>query len=361
MTKIGDHSVSGFTKQKGMVFPREVLVGHGVIADLGDVVARLGYRGPGLIVTGPTTFKVGGKDAIASLESRKYAVQVKECGSAVMESVDEVVALAKENSPGFIVGVGGGSKIDIAKLAATKTSLPFIAVPTSAAHDGIASPRASIRENDTPLSIDATMPIAVIADTAIIVQAPHRLLASGCADVVSNAAAVLDWELAHRLRGEYLSTSAAALAKYSAESIIELAPTIRPGIEESVWNAVKPIISSGIAMSIAGTSRPASGAEHLFSHALDMIAPGKALHGEQCGVGTIMMMHLHRGDWKRIRSALLHIGAPTTAKEMDISPEQIVEALVKAHSVRPDRYTILGDRGLTTEAAERLATLTGVI
>jgi glycerol-1-phosphate dehydrogenase [NAD(P)+] len=359
--KGGDAYPGGFSKQKGMVFPREVLVGHGVIAELGEVARRLGYRGPGLIVTGPTTIKVGGQEAISALEAKGFEVHVKECGSAVMESVDEVIEAVKRSGASFLIGVGGGSKIDIAKLAASKTALPFISAPTSAAHDGIASPRASIRENETPLSIDATMPIAVVADTAIIVQAPHRLLASGCADVISNAAAVLDWELAHRLRGEYLSTSAAALAKYSAESIIELAPTIRPGIEESVWNAVKPIISSGIAMSIAGTSRPASGAEHLFSHALDVIAPGKALHGEQCGVGTIMMMHLHRGDWKRIRSALLHIGAPTTAKELGVSQEQIVEALVKAHSVRPDRYTILGDRGLTSEAAERLATLTGVI
>ena len=56
------------------------------------------------------------------------------------------------------------------------------------------------------------------------------------------------------------------------------------------------MISSGMAISIAGNSRPASGSEHKFSHALDMIAPKPALHGEQCGVGTIMMMYLHGGD-----------------------------------------------------------------
>lgn len=54
-------------------------------------------------------------------------------------------------------------------------------------------------------------------------------------------------------------------------------------------------------MCIAGSSRPTSGSEHMFSHALDVLHPGKALHGEQCGVGCIMMMNLHGGDWKAIR------------------------------------------------------------
>jgi len=114
-------------------------------------------------------------------------------------------------------------------------------------------------------------------------------------------------------------------------------------------------------MAVAGSSRPTSGSEHMFSHILDKIAPGKALHGEQCGVGSIMMMYLHGGDWKRIRAALQQIGAPTTAKELGVSNDQLIEALVHAHEIRKDRYTILGDRGLTRDAAERLATITNVI
>ncbi|HIH45423.1 MAG TPA: iron-containing alcohol dehydrogenase, partial [Candidatus Methanoperedenaceae archaeon] len=104
----------------------------------------------------------------------------------------------------------------------------------------------------------------------------------------------------------------------------------------------------------------ASGSEHKFSHALDRIAPKHALHGEQCGVGTIMMMYLHGGDWKSIKAAIEKIGAPATARELGVSEEHIVEALVRAHEIRPERYTILGT-GLTEEAARRLAIVTGVI
>jgi glycerol-1-phosphate dehydrogenase [NAD(P)+] len=195
----------------------------------------------------------------------------------------------------------------------------------------------------------------------VIVQAPFRLLASGCADVVSNVTAVLDWKLAQRLRNEEFSSTAATLAEYAAQEIADHAPLIKPNLEESVWIAIRPMIVAGIAMSVAGSSRPCSGSEHLFSHALDRAARRPALHGEQCGVGAVMMMYLHGGDWRRLRTALHAIGAPTTARELGVSPEEVIESLVLAHRVRPERYTILGDNGLSKEAAERLATVTGVI
>ena len=162
------------------------------------------------------------------------------------------------------------------------------------------------------------------------------------------------------MKGEYYSSFAAALAKTAAELLIENAKYIKPGIEEAVWIAVKSMIVSGVAMSVANSSRPASGAEHMFSHALDRIAPGKAMHGEQCGVGAIMMMYLHGGDWEAIRDALREIGAPTTAKELGIAKKYIIKALTMAHKMRPDRYTILGTDGITREAAEKLVKVTGV-
>jgi glycerol-1-phosphate dehydrogenase [NAD(P)+] len=131
-------------------------------------------------------------------------------------------------------------------------------------------------------------------------------------------------------------------------------------LETSARIVVKALVSSGVAMSIAGSSRPASGAEHKFSHALDRIAKKPALHGEQCGVGAIMMMYLHGGDWMMIREALQKMGAPATSGELGIKEEDIVDALVKAHLIRPERYTILGS-GITRDAAERLARVTGVI
>jgi glycerol-1-phosphate dehydrogenase [NAD(P)+] len=350
-----------FGKARGMVFPRVVLVGHGVLADLGTTCQQFGFPKQGIVITGPRTAELAGNRATQILQDAGFRATTLIAGEATNEEVGRVEQAVRDDGAQFLVGAGGGSKIDITKVVAARLQIPFVSLPTSAAHDGISSPRASIHGTERTVSTEAAVPVGVIADTELIVKAPFRLLASGCADVISNVTAVLDWRLAVRLRNEEFSSTAATLSEYAAQEIIDHAASIKPNLEESVWIAIRPILVAGIAMSVAGSSRPCSGSEHLFSHALDRVRQHPSLHGEQCGVGAIMMMYLHGGDWHRLRNALHTIGAPTTARELGVSGEEIVKALVLAHSIRPERYTILGDNGLSREAAERLANVTGVL
>ena len=352
---------SPFGKARSMVFPRMVLAGHGVLSELGTSCRQFDFGDRGAVITGHRTAALAGNRAAEILQASHFDVATVLARDATEAEVVRVANEVTGAGARFVVGVGGGSKIDITKVVAARLKIPFVSVPTSAAHDGISSPRASLHDAQRVASVEAVVPIGVLADTSIIVQAPFRLLASGCADVISNLTACLDWKLATRLRNEEYSSTAATLAEYAAQEIAEHANLIKPNLEESVWIAIRPLIVAGIAMSVAGSSRPCSGSEHLFSHALDRSAQKPSLHGEQCGVGTIMMMYLHGGDWKKLRTVLHTIGAPTTAKELGVSAEEVIEALVAAHRIRPERYTILGDNGLTREAAERLATLTGVI
>jgi glycerol-1-phosphate dehydrogenase [NAD(P)+] len=345
---------------KWMQLPRDVLVGHGVLEEVGDVCRDLKLKGNALIVTGTTTRGVAGKRVSELLETTGNNVETVLTCKATMEEVERVMEKTLETEANFILGIGSGRSIDLAKLASTRLELPFISVPTAASHDGIASSHASIVDNGKNASVKAQAPIAVIADTEVISAAPFRFLAAGCGDIISNYTAVLDWELASRLRNEYFGEYAAALSRMAARVIIENADSIKPEHETSARLVVKALVSNGVAMSIAGSSRPASGSEHMFSHALDRIAPKPALHGEQCGVGTIMMMYLHGGNWQEIREALRKIGAPATAEELGIEDKYIIEALLNAHSIRPERYTILGN-GLTPSAAEKVARITKVI
>ena len=350
-----------FEKIKMMQLPRYVLVGHGVLEEVAAVCKRLKLSGVALVVTGGTTRRVAGESVLEILTDSGYDCGLVEVRSASPESVERVRVVAEECRAAFMLAVGGGKVIDVAKVAAYMLDVPFISVPTIASHDGIASPRASIKDKGTNTSISAQAPLAIIADTKVIAEAPHRFLAAGCGDIISNYTAVMDWRLAHRLKNAEFSSYAAALSEMTAKMILESSKEIKPRLEESAWVVVKALVSSGVAISIAGSSAPASGAEHKFSHALDIIAPKPALHGEQCGVGTIMMSYLHGAAWKYVRDALRTVGAPTTAKELGIKSEYIIEALTQAHKINPERYTILGDTGLTYEAAERLATITGVI
>ncbi|MHC1636045.1 MAG: NAD(P)-dependent glycerol-1-phosphate dehydrogenase [Candidatus Methanospirareceae archaeon] len=350
-------------KMKWMQLPRYVLVGHGILGKISKVCKKLVLSKRAIVVTGPITREVAGEEVFRILSEANYDVSLIEVDSMNERSIEDVKNIAKEYRADFLIGVGGGRIIDTAKIASYELDIPFISVPTIASHDGIASPRASIKEKGDSVSIQAHAPLAVIADTKIISSAPYRFIAAGCGDIIANFTAVRDWKLAHKLRNVEFSSYAAALSEMTANMIMENVREIRKGGEKASWIVVKALISSGVAISIAGSSAPASGSEHKFSHALDVIAKGKAktLHGEQCGVGTIMMAHLHGEDWRRIQKVLKEIGAPTNAEDMGVSDEDIIKALTYSHKINPERYTILGDSGLTYEAAEELATVTEVI
>jgi glycerol-1-phosphate dehydrogenase [NAD(P)+] len=361
-----------FTKYKTMIFPREVIVGHNTTDEIKGLCNRITIGKRVLIVADKNTRKISGNRIAKLLSSAGYDVQMNTLAAPfvkkdippawpTMKEVNAVLKSANKFNADILIGVGGGSIIDVTKLASAEIAKPFISTPTSAAHDGIASPRASVKDKKGSVSKTAIPPLAVLADTTIISKAPYRMLASGCADVISNLSAIKDWELAYRLKDEEFSTFAASLSQTAAQLLLEKADDIRSGLEEAVWQAVKCMITSGVAMSVAGNTRPASGAEHMFSHMLDCIAPGQAMHGEQCGVGAIMMMYLHGEDWEEIRDALEAVGAPTTAKGLHIPKKVIIEALIRAQEIRPDRYTILGENGLTRDAAKKLAKITGVI
>ena len=344
--------------QKWMQLPRSIAIGHGMIADTARMCTELKLGQSAIIVTGRKTRKIAGEAVSDILASDGFSTDIAIVTNADQENIDRVIDTARDVF--FLVGVGGGTVIDVAKLASTMLDIPFLSVPTAASHDGIASMRASIARDGDTVSVPAQAPLGIIADTEIIARAPYRFLASGCGDLISNYTAVLDWELAHRLRNVPYSEYAAALSRMTAQIIMDRAETIKPELEESARLVIKALVSSGVAMSIAGSSMPASGSEHKFSHALDRIAPEPAMHGEQCGVGTIQMMYLHGGNWQQIRDALQRIGAPVDACGLGISDQCIIEALVHAAEIRPERYTILG-AGLNEEAAENVARITGVV
>ncbi|WP_256288035.1 NAD(P)-dependent glycerol-1-phosphate dehydrogenase [Halobellus inordinatus] len=347
-----------FEKTTWIKLPRNVLVGHGVLDDLSDALAELYLSGRPLVVTSSTPDSLVG-DRVRAQFDDPATVTVD---TASFEAVEHVIDAAEAADAGYLVGLGGGKPIDTAKMASDRLDCGFVSVPTAASHDGIVSGRSSIPEGDTRHSVAADPPLAVVADTEILAEAPWELTTAGCADIVSNYTAVKDWKLAHRLKNVEYSEYAGALSQMTAEMLVESSDAIKPGFEESAWLVAKALVSSGVAMSIAGSSRPASGAEHLISHQLDRLVPGRALHGHQVGVAAVVTEYLHsgeRGEWADIRDALDDVGAPTTAGELGIDDATFLEAVTTAHTIR-DRYTILGD-GVSEAAAREAAAFTGVI
>lgn len=344
-----------------MELPRKILIGNGVIRELGRFVSDLGDVKRIAIVSGPSVKERAGDQCINALNSFDLEQEWFLAKTADTDSVSNVQNEISKGSFDIIIGFGGGKSVDIAKTVAHNLDKPFVSVPTSASHDGISSPFSSIRGQGKPYSIKARTPIGVLADTDIIAQAPKRLLASGCGDLMAKVTAVRDWELARDEKGEYFGSYSANLASMSAKIIMQQSKSIGSGNESSVRTVVEALISSGVASCIAGSSRPCSGAEHLFSHALDFMAPSRGLHGEKCGIGAIMIAKLHDIGWEQIVSTLKDVGAPASAGELGVDAQTVVKALLTAATLRPERYTILNKVHLNEQDAFELAKSTGVI
>jgi len=343
-----------------MELPRVVVVGQDAIKILGKEVKALGER-RALVVSSETPLMIAGKDVEKALDEEQIEHEILRIKKrSLLDDVEDINSCLRSNGSKLIIAMGGGRVIDAGKLAASKEQAKLFSVPTAASHDGICSPLVSFPTSERRYSFYATTPIEILADTKLIAGAPYRLTASGCGDIMAKYTAVRDWKLSHLLRGEYFGEYAASLAEAAVSRIIENGDLIRAGSEAGVRVVVEALIHCGTIISIAGSSRPCSGSEHLFSHALDMISERPALHGEQVGVGTIMMAYLHGADWKLIRDTLRKIGAPTTCRDLGIDEDTAVRALVAAHSIRPERYTILGEKGLSVEAAKNLIVASGV-
>ena len=322
---------------RSMILPRMVVTGPGVLEQLPAIIAELDIPERGLIVCDSNTLEIAGNQVIEYLEAGGHPMEKIEIEGANTKELDRVEAYSDKID--FLVGLGGGRPIDLAKQAGFNKDIPFISIPTAASHDGFGSARASIRQEGRKTSMQAIPPIAVVADTSIISKAPKRLLGAGVGDIISNKTAILDWKLSEQ-KADY-SEYAAALSEMAAKLVEDGIDKVANGSEEGVRLVVKALISSGVAMSIAGTSRPASGGEHKFSHWLDSNCESPALHGEQCGLGSIVTMYLHGGNWKIIRDTLNSVNAPTTAKTLGMDDDMVLSAFLNSKEIRPNRLTIL--------------------
>jgi glycerol-1-phosphate dehydrogenase [NAD(P)+] len=340
-----------------MELPRKILIGDGVISQLGSIIRDLDANiSKVAIITGSMVKARMGAICISTFHESYLENFWFISTDASMECVHRLQRIIEDYSADLIVGLGGGRSVDAAKMTAFHLKKPFISVPTSASHDGISSPFASIRGNDKPHSVKVNSPVGVIADTLLLAKAPHRLLASGCGDLVAKITAVKDWELGREENNEYFGSYAANLAYMSAKIILDESPKLLENTRFGIRTIVEALISAGVASCIAGSSRPCSGAEHLFSHAVEYIVGNDCgLHGERVGLGTLMMAKLHGLDWEVIAKTLENVGAPTTAKQIKLNEDQVVNSLLIAQSLRPDRYTILTKVKLDKQSALDLA------
>jgi glycerol-1-phosphate dehydrogenase [NAD(P)+] len=249
-----------------------------------------------------------------------------------------------------VIGFGGGKALDVAKYAAFLAGLPYLAVPTSLSNDGFCSPQSSLEVNGRRRSLPAAMPFGVIIDTAVCLGAPKILWHSGVGDLVSKFTAVTDWKLAFHAVGTPVDDFSALLSDASVYQFIA-----RPSHDlEGMQLLGTALLLNGIAMSIGGSSRPASGSEHLISHALDGITGRPRLHGLQVGVAAYLVSLLQGQNSETIEALFQKTGFWDAIADDPFDYAEWMDAVAAAPSMKPDFYTVLSSRDCLPEIA-RLA------
>jgi glycerol-1-phosphate dehydrogenase [NAD(P)+] len=345
-----------------MELPRKILVGDNVISELGNFITDINNRISSVVIISGETVRNKIEDNIKkSFEKSHISNYWFTRKDASFETVSRIKIEIEELKPDIILGIGGGKSVDVGKMIAYSIRKSFISIPTSASHDGISSPFVSLKGSNKPHSIKVNTPIGILADIKLISEAPPRLLSSGCGDLIGKLTAVKDWELARDDNNEYFGAYSAYLAKLSADIIMNKSKELLLN-EYGVRTIIEALISAGVAAGIAGSSRPCSGSEHLFSHALEYITDGNCgLHGERVGLGTIIMSKLYGMDFERIIDVLENVKAPVKANQINLTEKDVVQSLLIAQDLRPERYTILSKTKLDKKSAYELAKSAKVI
>jgi len=331
--------------------PLAVDIRPGAVAGLAPLLAdrRISSGGHVAIAVGP-----GQGEEIASLLGPKLEnASIRMVEGGTLEAAMDLAAFLREGFYDALVGIGGGRTLDVAKHAASAVGLPLVAVPTNLAHDGIASPVSSLEVDGRKGSYGVQMPLAVFIDLDYVRRSPPEMRRAGIGDAVSNLAAIADWRLAEEVRGEEVDGVAVSFARTAAEAVLDHPDGID---DEAFLTALADaLVLSGLAMALAGSSRPCSGGDHEIAHAIDHLFPGTCGHGELVGIGALFTSHLRgAGDLvARLDACLTRHGLPRTPEDIGLSEDQFVEAVLHAPRTRPDRYTILEHLDLGEEEVRR--------
>ncbi len=282
---------------------KKIVVEEGALGEVGAVARELELGKRVLIVADENTWKVAGKDLSGELAGNGFDVKniflpndAYE-GHPIADDVNSAFVAGKLGEIDFLVAVGGGTVIDVTKQAGFLKRKPLIVFPTAPSMNGIVSNIAALKINGVKTTSPIAPPVAAVCDLNVLCEAPSEMVASGFADLASKPTSFTDWRLSSKVKGDdYCSLPRETAKNYEAKcskKAKEIGERRKSGIEILTL----ALINSGFSMTLAGSSAPASGGEHLLSHLWDMTARQNhrktGWHGQQVGVATMIIAKLY--------------------------------------------------------------------
>ncbi len=330
--------------------PTLVRMKPGALDRLGVYAARHHHRRVLLLVSAGIVPELVARAQQSLRAHGAEAIDLLEAEQASFEHAAALFTGLKDDRQA-VIGLGGGRTLDVAKYVAFLARRPYYAVPTSLSNDGFCSPQVSFTLAERRVSLAASLPFAVIVDTEVCRLAPLPLWHSGVGDLVAKITAVFDWKLAFHQRGESVNDLAALLSDATVMQFLG-----RPERDaEGIKTLATALMLTGISMEICGSSRPASGAEHLISHALDELSARPRLHGLQVGMASYLVSQLQGQGTDRIAGLFDHTGFWQTIQADPFDRLEWSQAIRRAPHIRPDRFTVLSMGDSTDKLVNRIA------
>ncbi|MBO6047215.1 MAG: sn-glycerol-1-phosphate dehydrogenase, partial [Erysipelotrichaceae bacterium] len=288
MQKYGGQCSCGKNHQVDL---EDILIGTDILDSIPGLVRKHGHRV--FLVSDCHTWEVAGKKVAAILEDNGIEYVSFSYDDDHVEPDERAVGsliMHFDLSCDYIVTTGSGVLNDLTKILSRWTGVPYMIVGTAPSMDGYASATSSVVLDGLKQSLDTTLPVAIVADVAILKNAPIRMLQSGMGDVFAKYISLAEWRISNIINDEYYCEKIDALVQEALDACAKNAAALVKRDERAVEAVMEGLIYAGLGMTMTGLSRPASGMEHYYSHIWDMrgvvFDTPFDFHGIQCAVGT---------------------------------------------------------------------------
>ena len=275
-------------------------IGRGAARRLAGHIRELGYTKV-FLAADENTWKAAGSAAWQALEAAGLAEEKwvfhRDSDLVPDEQAVGELEVALPMDADLILAVGSGTINDLCKFVSTRNHRDYMIYATAPSMDGFTSTGAALTLNHVKTTLDVLGPVAVIGDTEVLANAPMEMISAGLGDTLGKYTALTDWKLAHLINGEYYCEEIVRMVEAALESVRGLCGKLSQRDPDAAEALMKTLVLTGIAMSFAGCSRPASGSEHHLSHFWEMRyqmeGRKQILHGIKVGIGLITILNLY--------------------------------------------------------------------
>jgi glycerol-1-phosphate dehydrogenase [NAD(P)+] len=339
---------------------KHIYVGEGVHAKVVDIVKEISPKEI-LIVSDRNTYNVLGKNVETIINEAKFNTKNIILSSGEGDLVPDERTIGRllveaSDETDLLIAVGSGTINDVSRIVSARTKIPYIIVGTAPYMVGYASTVSPLIIDKTKLTYPGTHPYAILADSTIMKDAPFEMICAGFGDILGKYTALSDWMLSHKIYNEYFCKTTEKLVREAMNKCLDSIEGAVNRDPKAIEYIAEALILSGVAMTLTGNSRPASGAEHHLSHywEIDKLSRNleHPLHGNSVGVGTIISAWIYKElkieekygikvpDPEEIIKLLDSIGAKSSPKALGIEKELFHRSVIHALEIRP-RFTIL--------------------